>query len=73
MLESGGIDSFMRREVLPYAPDSWYDPLTVKTGYEISFPRHFYKPAPMRSLSEIIADIEALERESGGLLARIIG
>ena len=73
LLEEGGIDAFLRREVLPYAPDAWYDPSSVKTGYEISFTRHFYKPEPMRPLSEIIADIKALERESEGLLAEIVG
>ena len=73
LLEEGGIDAFMRREVLPYAPDTWYDPSTMKTGYEISFTRHFYKPAPMRPLAEIVADIKVLERESEGLLVEIMG
>ena len=71
--EDGGVDAFLRREVLPYAPDAWYDPSSVKTGYEISFTRHFYKPEPMRPLSEIMADILALERESEGLLQEIVG
>ena len=53
LLEAGGIEAFLRREVLPYAPDAWYDPAGVKTGYEISFTRYFYKPQPMRSLEEI--------------------
>ena len=26
LLEEGGIDAFLRREVLPYAPDAWYVP-----------------------------------------------
>ena len=73
LLEEGGIDAFLRREVLPYAPDAWYNPAGVKTGYEISFTRHFYKPEPMRPLSEIVADIMELERESEGLLDSIIG
>ena len=73
LLEEGGIDAFLSREVLPYAPDTWYDPAGVKIGYEISFTRHFYKPEPMRPLSEIMADIRALEGESEGLLAEIIG
>ena len=72
LLEDGGIDAFLQREVLPYAPDAWYDPGSVKVGYEISFTRHFYKPEPMRPLSEIMNDIRALERESDGLLAEII-
>ena len=73
LLEEGGIDAFLRREALPYAPDAWYDPGSVKTGYEISFTRHFYKPEPMRPLSEIIADIRALEEDTEGLLAEIVG
>ena len=73
LLEEGSIDAFLHREVLPYAPDVWYDPGSVKTGYEISFTRHFYRPEPMRPLSEIIADMQALERESEGLLAETVG
>ena len=73
LLEDGGIDAFLRREVLPYAPDAWYDPSSVKTGYEISFTRHFYQPAPMRPLSDIMADIVELERESEGRLQEIVG
>ena len=73
LLEEGGIEAFLRREVLPYAPNAWYVPSRVKIGYEISFTRHFYKPEPMRSLEEIRADILTLERETEGLLAEIVG
>jgi type I restriction enzyme M protein len=73
LMEPGGIEAFLRREVLPYAPDAWYDPTGVKVGYEISFTRYFYKPQPLRSLEEIRADILALEKETEGLLAQIIG
>ena len=73
LLEKGGIAAFLQREVLPYAPDAWYVPDSIKTGYEVSFTRYFYKPAPLRTLDEIRADIVALERESDGLLADIIG
>ncbi len=72
LLEEGGVDAFLRREVLPYAPDAWYAPVSVKVGYEISFTRHFYKPQPLRPLEEIRADILALERETDGLLAEIV-
>ena len=67
------MEGFLRREVLPYAPDAWYVPGKVKTGNEISFTRHFYKPQPLRPLEEIRADILALERETEGLLAEIMG
>lgn len=73
LLEEGGIEAFIKREVLPYAPDAWYMPDSVKTGYEISFTRYFYKPQPLRPLAEIRADILALEKETEGLLDEIIG
>ena len=72
LLEEGGIETFLRREVLPYAPDAWYTPDSIKIGYEISFTRHFYKPQPLRPLEEIRADILMLEQETEGLLAEII-
>jgi len=46
LMEEGGIQAFLKREVLPHAPDAWYDPDSVKTGYEISFTRYFYKRNP---------------------------
>jgi type I restriction enzyme M protein len=73
LLEEGGIEAFIRREVLPYAPDAWIDSSKTQIGYEISFNRYFYKPQPMRSLEEIRADIVALENETEGLLEEIIG
>ena len=73
LLEEGGIEAFLRREVLPHATDAWYNPESVKTGYEISFTRYFYKPQPLRTLEEIRADILALEKETEGLLGEIIG
>lgn len=73
LLEEGGIDAFLKREVLPYAPDAWYVPQSVKIGYEISFTRYFYKPQPLRSLDEIRADILAVQKETEGLLEEIIG
>ena len=73
LLHEGGIEAFIRREVLPYAPDAWYAPDSVKVGYEISFTRHFYKPQPLRPLEEIRADIMAVEQETEGLLAEIVG
>ncbi len=69
--EEGGIEAFMEREVLPYAPDAWYRPDSEKIGYRIDFRRHFYRPEPMRGLDEIRAEILALERETGTLIENI--
>ena len=50
LLEPGGIEAFIRREVLPYTPDAWIKEDATKIGYEISFTRHFYQPQPLRTL-----------------------
>ena len=68
LLEEGGIEAFIRREVLPYTSDAWINEDATKVGYEISFTRHFYRPQPLRTLEEISADILAVEREAEGLL-----
>ena len=69
----GGISAFIEKEVLPYAPDAWVDESKTQIGYEISFTKHFYKPVKLRELSEIVADIRALESETAGLLAEVLG
>jgi type I restriction enzyme M protein len=73
LLEDGGIEAFIRREVLPYTPDAWIKEDATRIGYEVSFTRHFYKPQPLRTLEEISADILAIERESEGILDEIVG
>ncbi len=71
-LEDGGIEAFIRREVLLHAPDAWIDAGKTAIGFEISFTRHFYKPQPLRTLEEIEADIRALEKETDGLLDDVL-
>jgi type I restriction enzyme M protein len=71
--EPGGIAAFIRREVLRHAPDAWVDEAKTAIGYEISFARYFYKPQPLRSLGEIRTDILAIEKETEGLMATILG
>jgi type I restriction enzyme M protein len=73
LLEEGGIEAFLKREVLPHAADAWFDPGAVRVGYEVSFARYFYKPQPLRTLEEIRSDILALEKETEGLLGEISG
>jgi type I restriction enzyme M protein len=72
LLEAGGIEAFIRREVLPYTQDAWIKEDATKIGYEVSFTRHFYKPKPLRTLEEIRADILAIEQESKGLLDELL-
>ena len=68
LLEDGGIDAFIRREVLPYTPDAWLVEADTKIGYEVSFTRHFYQPPQLRTLAQISADILAIEKEAEWLL-----
>ena len=69
----GGIDAFMKNEVLPYAPDAWVDEKKTQIGYELSFTKYFYQPVQLRSMEEIIADLKKLESETDGMLAEILG
>lgn len=69
----GGINAFIEKEVLPYAPDAWVDENKTQIGYEISFTKHFYKPEKLRELSDIVADIRALEAETDGLIEEVLG
>ena len=71
--EPGGIEAFFEREVVPHAADAWIAMDKTQIGYEISFARYFYKPAPLRSLEEIRADILALTEQTDGLLRKIVG
>ena len=69
----GGIEAFIEKEVLPYAPDAWVDGSKTQIGYEISFTKHFYKPLQLRELAEIEAELRALEAETEGLLSKVLG
>ena len=65
-------DDYFKKEVLPFAPDAWYDKTKMKVGYEIAFNKYFYQYQPLRALSDIAADILLLEQETDGLLKEII-
>ena len=68
----GGIDAFMKNEVLTYAPDAWVDEKKTQVGYEISFTKYFYKPVELRPMDEILKSLNDLEQEADGLLAGIM-
>lgn len=69
----GGIEGFMKNEVLYYAPDAWIDEKKTQIGYEISFNKYFYRPVNLRSMDEIIASLNELEKEADGMLTGIVG
>jgi len=67
----GGIDAFMRNEVLTYAPDAYVDEKKTAIGYEVSFTKYFYKPVELRDMSDILADFDKLEKETRNLFKEI--
>ncbi len=69
----GGIDAFMKNEVLSYAPDAFVDDKKTTVGYEISFTKYFYKSAELRNMGDILENLYSLEKEADGMLAGIMG
>lgn len=68
----GGIDTFMKNEVLPYTSDAYVDEKKTQIGYEISFTKYFYKPVELRPMEEILESLKALEQEADGMMAEIM-
>lgn len=64
----GGIEAYIKAEVLPYSPDAYVDEKKTSVGYEISFTKNFYHRATLREIDEIIADLKNIESEVDGLL-----
>lgn len=65
------IEEYFKREVLPFAPDSWIDTKKSKVGYEIPFTRYFYKYEAPQPSAEIMAEIMDLEAELSGSLEEV--
>ncbi|HIX97213.1 MAG TPA: type I restriction-modification system subunit M [Candidatus Alistipes avistercoris] len=68
----GGIEAFVRNEILPYTPDAIVNTDDYVIGYELSFTKYFYKPKQLRTLDEIRTDIRAIEESTKGLLNQIL-
>ena len=73
LLYQGGIEEFMRNEVLPYAPDAFVNDDATVIGYELSFTKYFYKPIELRALKDIREEIREIESRTDGLLNEILG
>ncbi len=67
------IDFYFKREVLPYAPDAWYDPKKTKVGYEIPMTRYFYKYKAPEKVSDVFARVTKLEEEINLSLKSLLG
>lgn len=67
------IETYMAKNVYPYAPDAWIDEKKTKIGYEIPFTREFYKYVAPRSSADIFAHLEELDKAETALMAKIMG
>lgn len=72
MTFEGGIDEFIKKEVLPYHEDAFVDESKTQIGYEINFTKYFYKAKELESVEDIIGCIKELERQSAGMMASIL-
>ena len=69
---SEDIDEYFEREVAPHVPHAWIDESYARKGYEINFTRYLYEYTPLRPVEDTVADIRALEKETEGLLERVL-
>ena len=67
------IDEYFEREVKPHLTESWMDRSKDSVGYEINFTKYFYQYKPLRSLSDLTKELLELEKESDGLMNKLIG
>lgn len=72
MTFEGGIEEFIKQEVLPYHEDAFVDESRTQIGYEINFTKYFYKAKELESVEEIVERIKELEVQSDGMLKNIL-
>ena len=68
----GGIEEFIKKEVLPYHNDAFVDETKTQIGYEINFTKYFYKAKELENVETIVARIKELEKESDGMMKNIL-
>jgi len=66
------IDEYFNKEVKPHLPNSWMDRTKDGIGYEINFTKYFYQYKPLRSLSDITKELLELEKESDGIMNKLL-
>ena len=57
------INKYYKREVEPHLQHSYIDRSKDKIGYEINFTKYFYKFSELRSLKDILKDLESVDNE----------
>jgi type I restriction enzyme M protein len=67
------IEEYFEKEVKPHLPESFMDRSKDSVGYEINFTKYFYQYKPLRSLEDLTKELLDLEKESDGLINKLIG
>ncbi|MFN8205337.1 MAG: N-6 DNA methylase [Solirubrobacteraceae bacterium] len=62
------VEEYLDREVRPFVSGAWTDDAEGKIGYEVPFSRLFHRPARVRPIEEVRAELLALEQEVRELL-----
>lgn len=71
LLYPGGIDGYMRAEVLPYTPDAFCHQERAVVGYQIPFSKYFFHASALRSADELRAELRTLTNEAQLLLKEL--
>jgi type I restriction enzyme M protein len=66
------IQEYFEKEVKPHLPESFIDRSKDSVGYEINFTKYFYQFKPLRSLGDLTKELLELEKESDGLMNKLI-
>lgn len=69
---SEDIDAYMAKNVLPYNPLAYIDPAKDKIGYDVLFPRLFYKFEEPEASISIFEEIKALEEKESILMKELL-
>ena len=72
LLEEGGIEAFIRREVLPYTPDAWIDESKTPDRLRGQLHAPLLQAAAAAHAGGDRADILAIEKEAEGLLEGLV-
>ncbi|MDD4346909.1 MAG: N-6 DNA methylase, partial [Desulfitobacteriaceae bacterium] len=71
--EQQNILNYLEKEVKTHVKEFWIDHSKTKIGYEIPFTRYFYKYQELRPFTEIMLEIEELEKEIQAEIKKVIG
>ena len=73
LLEQGGIEAFVRREVLPYASDAWIRRQDIRIGYEINFHLYFLRPQQLNIINQLEPTIFSFNEGADSIISEILG